>query len=33
MLVFEVPLGLWLLVKGVAIPTTRCPLEGQYELN
>ena len=33
MLVFEVPLGLWLLIKGVAIPTTRCPLEGQYELN
>jgi hypothetical protein len=33
MLAFEVSLGAWLLIKGVNTPTTRCPLEGRYELN
>ena len=33
MLAFEISLGLWLLIKGVAIRTTRCPLEGRNELN
>jgi len=33
MLAFEISLGLWLLIKGAAIPATRCPLEGRDELN